>query len=59
MNDFAFTYEVPLRLGLFAIVFLLVGAWERFAPRRQRSIYQRMRWTNNRKRPAKSSCVAA
>jgi sterol desaturase/sphingolipid hydroxylase (fatty acid hydroxylase superfamily) len=41
------TNESPIRLGLFASIFVLVALWESLAPRRTSEMPRRFRWTNN------------
>jgi sterol desaturase/sphingolipid hydroxylase (fatty acid hydroxylase superfamily) len=40
-------HEAPIRLGFFFGIFLLMAAWEAFAPRRERRLSRAVRWTNN------------
>ena len=46
-NDWIMRHEVPIRLGFFFGVLLLVALWELLAPRRALTVSKALRWTNN------------
>lgn len=46
-NDWIMRHEVPIRLGFFFGVLLLVALWEILAPRRALTVSKVVRWTNN------------
>ena len=41
------THEPAIRLASFAVVFVLMAAWELLAPRRQQATHKPLRWLNN------------
>ena len=47
MEAFLMTYEVPIRLGFFFGIFLVMAAWELAAPRRVPQHSKWVRWGNN------------
>ena len=47
MESFLMTYEIPIRLGFFFGIFLLMAAWEVAAPRRVLKHSKWVRWGNN------------
>ncbi|MFN2339238.1 MAG: sterol desaturase family protein [Gammaproteobacteria bacterium] len=47
MEAFLMTYEVPIRLGFFFGIFLIMAAWEMAAPRRVLQHSKWVRWGNN------------
>jgi sterol desaturase/sphingolipid hydroxylase (fatty acid hydroxylase superfamily) len=47
MEAFLMTYEVPIRLGFFFGIFLIMAAWEMAAPRRVLLHSKWVRWGNN------------
>ncbi|HFQ13509.1 MAG TPA: sterol desaturase family protein [Gammaproteobacteria bacterium] len=47
MNDWLIANEIPLRLGFFFGVFLLVALWELKSPRRRLRLPRWQRWPNN------------
>jgi sterol desaturase/sphingolipid hydroxylase (fatty acid hydroxylase superfamily) len=47
MEAFLMTYEVPIRLGFFFGIFLIMAAWEMAAPRRVLQHPKWVRWGNN------------
>jgi len=47
MNTFLISYEVPIRLGVFAACLGLMSTWEVLAPRRELQIDKTLRWKNN------------
>ncbi|MFT5392906.1 MAG: sterol desaturase/sphingolipid hydroxylase (fatty acid hydroxylase superfamily) [Gammaproteobacteria bacterium] len=47
MLDLLLTKEPIIRFGLFVGIFAAMALWEAAAPRRQRKISRRLRWTNN------------
>lgn len=46
-NDWLMGHEVPIRLGFFFGVLLLIALWELLAPRRKLTVSKLVRWTNN------------
>jgi sterol desaturase/sphingolipid hydroxylase (fatty acid hydroxylase superfamily) len=46
-GNFLLEHEIPVRLGLFALVLTAVGAWEALAPRRRLSTSRLRRWRTN------------
>jgi sterol desaturase/sphingolipid hydroxylase (fatty acid hydroxylase superfamily) len=46
-SPFLLEHEVPIRLGLFALVLAAVAAWETLAPRRRLSSPRLQRWRTN------------
>ncbi len=46
-NNWLMAHEVPIRLGFFFGVLLLVALWELLAPRRALTVSKMLRWTNN------------
>jgi sterol desaturase/sphingolipid hydroxylase (fatty acid hydroxylase superfamily) len=47
MEAFLMTYEIPIRLGFFFGIFLIMAAWEMAAPRRVLQHSKWVRWGNN------------
>ncbi|MCW9059526.1 MAG: sterol desaturase family protein [Gammaproteobacteria bacterium] len=47
MEAFLMTYEIPIRLGFFFGIFLIMAAWELAAPRRVPQHSKWVRWGNN------------
>jgi len=47
VNDWILDHEMPIRLGFFFGVLLLVALWEVLAPRRTPALSRLVRWTNN------------
>ena len=46
-NDWLMGHEVPIRLGFFFGVLVLVALWEILAPRRTLTVPKALRWANN------------
>lgn len=46
-NSFVLAHESAIRLGFFVGAFMLLAAWELFAPRRTSETSTAIRWTNN------------
>jgi sterol desaturase/sphingolipid hydroxylase (fatty acid hydroxylase superfamily) len=47
LNEFIMTNEVPIRLGFFFGIFIIMAAWEILAPKRALTVSKAVRWTNN------------
>lgn len=47
IEDFILQRESMIRLGIFAVVFTTMLAWELLAPRRELSVSKSLRWLNN------------
>jgi len=47
IEDFVLQRESMIRLGIFAVVFTTMLAWELLAPRRELSVSKSLRWLNN------------
>jgi sterol desaturase/sphingolipid hydroxylase (fatty acid hydroxylase superfamily) len=47
LNEFIMTNEVPVRLGFFFGIFIIMAAWEILAPKRALTVSKAVRWTNN------------
>ncbi|MEE8394415.1 MAG: sterol desaturase family protein [bacterium] len=47
MTDFVMSHEVPIRLGFFFGILILMAGWELLAPRRPLSRSKAVRWGNN------------
>jgi len=47
IEDFVLQREAMVRVGIFALIFIVMLAWELLAPRRQLSVSKSLRWINN------------
>ena len=47
LNDFIMANEVPIRLGFFFGIFMVMAAWEILAPKRALTVSKAVRWANN------------
>ncbi len=47
INEFIMTNEVPVRLGFFFGIFIIMAVWEILAPKRALTLSKAVRWTNN------------
>ncbi len=47
LNEFIMTNELPVRLGFFFGIFIIMAAWEILAPKRALTVSKAVRWTNN------------
>ncbi|MCW9089528.1 MAG: sterol desaturase family protein [Gammaproteobacteria bacterium] len=47
INDWIMQNEVPIRLGFFFGILLLIALWELVAPRRALTVSKALRWSNN------------
>jgi len=46
-NDWVLAHELPVRLGFFIGIFVLMAVWELLAPRRRLFVAKGLRWLNN------------
>jgi len=47
VESFVLSHEPAIRLGFFALTFVLVGVWEVLAPRRALTVSRTVRWVSN------------
>lgn len=47
LNDFVMANEMPIRLGFFFGIFVVMASWEKLGPRRRLQASKAVRWTNN------------